>query len=107
MCCKLALEDVEIKGTLIMHDRIDGFSSLNKNLFHCSKEKSFINVAYVCDGISDCIFSEDEHSCEFHLKNTFLCFNSEEKIPLYRVCDFISDCTDSSDELFCGKTIEK
>lgn len=77
------------------------------NLFYCSKSGFYINSIYVCDKLSDCKYSEDEHpGCDYQLQRFFICISSNLSIQFKKVCDYFLDCPDGSDEFFCGNKTE-
>lgn len=51
----------------------------SKDLFECTKTKSFISKSYVCDGFFDCASKEDEKDCDEREKKYFICTSSQKK----------------------------
>lgn len=72
------------------------------NMFYCSMDKNFINMAYLCDGKFDCKSGFDEKNCETNDKKLFECAENGIMINVLLVCNYIEDCPDGSDERNCG-----
>lgn len=71
-----------------------------EDTFECTSTNTCIKKIYLCDGMSDCLNSEDEKNCTT-VNNFFWCDNRE-IISTKHVCNHIKDCSDESDELNCG-----
>lgn len=72
-----------------------------KNWFKCEIDGNYINIAYVCDRIENCVNGEDEFNCSYPNDEEFHCKNKR-VIDYKSVCNFIEDCKDGADEEFCG-----
>lgn len=74
-----------------------------ENVFFCKKSKSFINSIYICDGIFDCPFWEDEKYCKIKTDEEFFCISTNKTINYKLICNHIKDCENGEDENFCGE----
>lgn len=70
-----------------------------ENIFLCEETQNYISKYYVCDGVVDCLFGEDEMKCQKQMY--FQCATLSKLIPIHNLCDFFFDCSDMSDEKFC------
>lgn len=59
-----------------------------------------MNLYFRCNGVTDCLYGEDEKNCSSRCvhENEFLCASSKKCIPQEWVCDGHNDCGDNSDE---------
>jgi hypothetical protein len=97
--------------------------SCKKDLFRCPNEMRYINISWVCDGLSDCSNSADEEpvlcptttlippenpsfltlSPQLCSSNEFECVSGQ-CVDANLVCDGQYDCLDGTDEgVGCGK----
>jgi len=71
--------------------------------FLCEGRNSYpnacIDLSFVCDGIMDCYFGQDEFNCnECNEENGFICQSTGDCISLQWKCDGIWDCKNQEDE---------
>ena len=70
--------------------------------YYCPTSKQCISKEFVCDGLPDCLFGEDEMNCTVCPTNQTHC-NQTHCLPRDYFCDGHDDCGDGSDETGCCK----
>lgn len=70
--------------------------------FKCKEDGNYINIAFVCNNIENCLGGEDELNCSYLNQITFPCEDNT-KINYLFVCNHINDCSNGADEEFCRK----
>ena len=71
----------------------------------CDDTGECIPAYWLCDGISDCFYNDDEEFCEGCSDDEYMCDYTEDCIPVDWLCDGDSDCLFGDDEEFCEGTI--
>jgi len=79
-------------------------SDCTENEFLCQGRNSYpdecVSITFVCDGIMDCMFGQDEFNCNScDDTNGFVCESSGDCIPAEWKCDGEWDCEEQEDEL--------
>ncbi|XP_022111043.1 uncharacterized protein LOC110990376 [Acanthaster planci] len=69
--------------------------------FQCLSTLACIDIAYRCDGISNCLQHEDELGCGQCAVNQFECIPGGECVLQRYICDGLNDCGAFNDEYGC------
>ncbi|CAF0998634.1 unnamed protein product [Adineta steineri] len=70
-----------------------------EHFFNCQLSKKCIPFYQYCDGISNCIFNEDENNCQAcNNTSSFHCSSSSKCITVADLCNNITDCLLGEDE---------
>ncbi|CAF4230652.1 unnamed protein product, partial [Adineta steineri] len=70
-----------------------------EHFFNCQLSKKCIPFYQYCDGISSCIFNEDENNCQAcNNTSSFHCSSSSKCITVADLCNNITDCLLGEDE---------
>jgi len=74
-----------------------------RDQYKCLFEEKCISKSWVCDNITDCIFSDDETNCnETTSCPGVTCDLGTTCLDEWRICDNHTDCFDGMDEQNCS-----
>ena len=72
---------------------VDEKYCIEKEVFGCSRNTSYISISKVCNKRCDCYYCDDEWRCGgYNYHYWYTCSNGVEIIPSYYICDNHNDC---------------